>query len=623
MRATTSYPLDSLDAIQRFESEATFEERCSAAGIHDLLVQAAAAHGERTALTMVMTGEDDEVVRSLTHNQLRDGVTQAANLFASLAGVRAGVAYMLPNLIETHLTLWGAEVAGFAVPLNFLLQTEHLVELIAASGARILVTLGPHPTLGIWEKALAVRERLPELILLQVAFPGTPAHDGVLGFEQALAAQPSDALRHGRAGRGDELVAYFHTGGTTGSAKLVTHTHRNQIVAAFGGAALLGLTERDVMTNGMPLFHVGGCIVSALSVLMVGGNVLILSPTGVRNAAMVRRFWRFWRIVERHRATLLGGVPTAWSAILEVPVDGDLSSVRLGFVGAASAPLVLAGQFEKATGKQLHEVIGMTETGGLLAIAPAAARPVVGCVGWRLPYTDTSVRQLLADGSLGAVCAAREIGVLTISGPTVSPGYSDPARNDGVFGADFLNSGDLAYTDEEGRIFIAGRAKDLIIRSGHNIDPAMIENALAQHPDVRLAAAVGQPDRYAGEVPVCYVTLNAGTEVSPEALSAFGELHIAERPAWPRRIFIVDEIPVTGVGKIFKPTLRCDATWRIVIDEVNKVAGMQLHAVEVSAGGKRGMDVSVSLNQADDALIAAVHKALEGFLFNVSVHRHG
>lgn len=370
MRVNNNYPIRNLEDVRRFESERPFNERVAANGIYEVFAESAAAYGERTALTMIMTGAEDEQPISLTYRELHDKIGRAATLFASLAGARPGVAYMLPNLIETHVTLWGAEAAGYAVPINFLLHAAHIAELIAASQAHILVTLGPHPKFDIWEKAQEVKRLLPHLILVQVGGSTEhPSHD-VVPFETAIERQRVDL---GALGRGDDVAAYFHTGGTTGAPKLVAHTHQNQIVAGFGGAVLLDLSENDVVTNGLPLFHVGSCIAMSLSVLMVGGNVLILSPFGMRNPDMVQRYWK---IVERYRATVIACVPTAWAAVLAVPVDADLESVRFGAVGAASSPSTLARDFIRSTGKQLHDILGMTETGGLVAIAPSNSAPV-------------------------------------------------------------------------------------------------------------------------------------------------------------------------------------------------------------------------------------------------------
>jgi fatty-acyl-CoA synthase len=617
MNPTPNPPLHTLEAVQRFESAMPIEQRLPGRSVHDVFVASARRHPERTAITMLMTGALDEEPRRVSYAGLLDLVRQAANLFTTLGGERPGVAYMLPSMVETHATLWGAETAGYAVPINFLLQTEHIAALLKASGANILVALGPHPQLDIWEKALQLREQLPDLTLLRVAPPGVPLEPGVLDWHSAMAAEPSDHLRCGEPARDDAVAAYFHTGGTTGTPKLVAHTHRGQLTAALGGAVLTQMSEGDALTATLPLFHVGGTIFCGLSCFMAGTELIIMSPGGLRNPAMVKGFWP---LAERYGATLVGGVPTSMGAVLAQPLDGvDLSRVRAGFTGAASLPVAVGERFRLATGKSLHEVYGMTETSGLIAIDPTGSEGGVGSVGFRLPYTEVVVRRLDADGGLGEACATGEIGVLTVSGPTVSPGYRNTAHNAGVFDNGMLNTGDLAFLDAAGRIHIAGRSKDLIIRSGHNIDPLMIENTMASHPAVAMAAAVGMPDAYAGELPVCYVALSPGARVTEAELRAHAERHIAERPAWPKHIHIVDSIPLTSVGKIYKPQLRCDAVARLVTEMLREKMGLAAARVQAQEGGPRGMRVMVTLAPAQQAAVASVQEALKAYLFEAQV----
>lgn len=613
MTRFSSKPLHTLEDIVRFEQEMPFDQRVSARSVFDLFAASAQRHPDRIALTLVMTGEDDEQPRRVNYRELLGLIRRAANLFHRLAGPRPGVAYMLPSLVETHVTLWGAETAGFAVPINFLLQAEHVADLIKATGASVLVAWGPQPQLDIWEKALKVKALLPQLQLVRVAPPCTPAIEGALDFYPLLMAQPDDHLVFGEAGRDDDVAAYFHTGGTTGVPKLVAHSHRNQIVAAFGGSVLMHMQETNVALNGFPLFHVAGTIINGLSQFMSGAEVVVLSPTGFRNPAMVRHYWK---LVERYRATRIGGVPTVLGALCDVALEGaDISSVQVAACGAASTPRAVAERFEAHTGKPLHEVLGMTETAGITCIDPALGERVLGSVGFRLPYTQVVIRRLNADGSLGEVCEPQEIGVLTVSGPTVSRGYLNADQNKGVFVDGTLNSGDLAYTDAQGRHYIAGRAKDLIIRSGHNIDPLMIEEIMSQHPAVAMAAAVSQPDAYAGELPVCYVSLREGVEVTQAQLHAYAQQHIAERPAWPKQIYIVPSIPVTGVGKIFKPQLRADATLRLVQQLVQENLGLTQARVETQEGGKRGMRVQVTLPKTCAQLAPQLEAALAGYVF--------
>ena len=605
------------DDLARFEAEMTLEQRLPERSVLDVFIGAAARAPERTAITMLMSGTPDEQPRYVSYTELLALVRRAANLFATLGGTRPGVAYMLPSLVETHATLWGAETAGYAVPINFLLQPEPIAELLKASGATMLVALGPHPVLDIWQKALALRERVPALTLIRVAPPGTPAEDGVVDFHAALMAQPGDRLLFGEPGHDDAVAAYFHTGGTTGTPRLVAHTHRSQLVAALGGAVLGDMRPSDTLTATLPLFHVGGTIFCALSAFMAGIGLLVMSPGGLRNPAMVQGFWR---LVAQHGATLVGAVPTSVGAVLEVPLDGaDLGAVRAGFCGAASLPTAVGERFRQVTGCGLFEVYGMTEASGLIAIDPVAGAGGVGSVGWALPYTEVLVRRLEADGRLGPTCAIGEIGVITIRGPHVSPGYRNPEHDKGVFEQGVLNSGDLGYTDADGRIHIAGRAKDLIIRSGHNIDPLMIENAMATHPAVALAAAVGMPDAYAGELPVCYVALRPGASVSDDELHAHAQRTIGERPAWPKQIQVIDAIPLTTVGKIYKPQLRCDAAQRLVARLVTEQLAISDARVQVSEGGRRGLRVSVTLPETARLSAPAVEQALAGFLFEAEV----
>ena len=616
MPILTDTGIRNTDDIARFEAAMTLEERLPERSILDVFIAAAARSPERIALTQLMTGAPDEKPRRVPYRELLGLVRRAANLFASLGGPRPAVAYMLPSLVETQATLWGAETAGYAVPINFLLQPQAIAGLLQASRATILVALGPHPALDIWQKALALRERLPGLILLRVAAPGTPLEPGVIDFHSALMAQPDDRLVFGAPGRDADVAAYFHTGGTTGTPRLVAHTHRGQLVAAFGGAVLGEMRPTDVMTASLPLFHVGGTIYSSLAAYMAGMELLVMSPSGLRNPAMVQGFWR---LVAQYGATRVGAVPTSIGAVLEVPLAGaDIGAVRAGFTGAASLPAAVGARFREVTGRRLHEVYGMTEASGLIAIHPLGDAGGDGSVGWALPYTRVVVCRLDAAGRPGAPCAPNEVGVITVHGPHVSPGYRDPAHDAGVFDGGVLNTGDLGYTDAEGRLYIAGRAKDLIIRSGHNIDPLMIENAFAQHPAVALAAAVGMPDAYAGELPVCYVALRPGASATEDELHDHAQQTIGERPAWPKQIHIVDAIPLTSVGKIYKPQLRCDAARRLVLQVVQRL-GLAQAMVQVEEGGRRGMRVNVTLAEADRQRASEVEQALASYLFEADV----
>jgi len=177
-----------------------------------------------------------------------------------------------------------------------------------------------------------------------------------------------------------------------------------------------------------------------------------------------------------------------------------------------------------------------------------------------------------------------EIGEICVSNPGVFAGntYTEADKNaDLYYDERYLRTGDLGRLDADGYLWITGRAKDLIIRGGHNIDPAEIEEALAGHPDVAFAGAIGQPDAHAGEIPCVYVELVDGGKATVEDLMAFAEEKVHERAAHPKYIELMDELPKTAVGKIFKPDLRKRAITRIYNAALDK-AGVAAQVVSVS-----------------------------------------
>jgi fatty-acyl-CoA synthase len=554
--------LADIDAIERqpYDEVVPFES------VYAVIQHAAARFPKRPALTFLRTADPKDAPEVYRYSDLLRKVTQTANLFRSLGvdGDRS-VAFLLPSIPEAYLTLLGGETAGRVCAINYLLNAEHIAELINVANTRVLVALGPDAELDIWSKVQSIRSRCRSLE--HIVSVGAKAPEA-LAFDESVERSAADELAFRRAWRRDEIAAYFNTGGTTGAPKLAQHTHGNQIHASWGAALMYDMRETDVIINGFPLFHVAGSFVYGLSSLMSGANIVLPTKLGMRNTAFVRNYWKF---VERHRATLLAGVPTVIAALLDTPVAGeDLSSVRCMLTGGSPLPTELANEFEQRFRVPVRNILGMTECAGVVSIIPFHAERVSGSCGLRLPYTEVKAVRLGAGGPLmDEVCAAQEPGVVILRGPNVGPGYTDSKRNAGTFTEDgWLISGDLGYISERGEIHIVGRAKDVIIRSSHNIDPAVIESALLQHPAVALAAAVGAPDEYAGELPVAFVTLKPGEQVSAEEMLKFIEPLISERPAMPKSIGVIESMPLTAIGKIYKPALRLHAVERTIRERV-------------------------------------------------------
>ncbi|MFM2056498.1 MAG: hypothetical protein RLY71_883 [Pseudomonadota bacterium] len=564
-----SFTIASLSDVERIES-LPYSEFMAHGSVFDALSDSAQRHPERAALTYVVSADDAQSTRRWTHPELLTNVRQAANLFHELAGpAEPRVAMLLPAIPQAYFTVWGAETAGVACPINYLLDTEHIAELIRTCDANILVTLGPNAELDIWSRVAGIKAQCPGLRHI-VAVGG--AH-GEVDFDTAIAQQYGDRLQFDRAISQDTLAALFHTGGTTGAPKLAQHLHGNQLHSAWSAAQMYAMTEHDVILNGFPLFHVAGSLVFGLSALLSGAEVVLPTLLGMRNAKFVPRYWE---VVERHRVTLLAAVPTVMSTVLGVNVGSSrIESVRALLTGGSPLPPELASSFEQKLGIPVRNILGMTECAGVVSIEPALAARVPGSCGLRLPYTQVeSVSD--GEGEAAMVCPPGSPGVLRLRGPNVGPGYTDSRRNIGTFSdGGWLSTGDIGHVDEHGLIFITGRAKDLIIRSGHNIDPGMIEETLMRHPDVQFAAAVGEPDEYAGEMPVAYVVLGTGAHVDEAGLLEFAAEHIPERPALPRRIEILTTLPLTAVGKVYKPALRLRATERAIIERLER-AGISM-----------------------------------------------
>ncbi|NOX41817.1 MAG: AMP-binding protein, partial [Alphaproteobacteria bacterium] len=248
-------------------------------------------------------------------------------------------------------------------------------------------------------------------------------------------------------------------------------------------------------------------------------------------------------------------------------------------------------RFEKATGVTILEGYGMTEATTLISINPVDGEKKIGSVGIPFPFTDVKILDCAADGSVNREFKTDEVGEICVANPGIIPGgtYTQEDKNIGLYANDiYLRTGDLGRIDKDGYLWITGRAKDLIIRGGHNIDPATIEETLAAHPDVAFVGAIGQPDAHAGELPCAFVELVEGGTVTVAELMKFCEENIGERAAIPKHLEILAELPKTAVGKIFKPDLRKSAITRIFNAALTK-DGINAEVVEVIEDKKRGL----------------------------------
>ena len=611
----------SMDARNKLEAEMTWEDRPKAVTTFGMLSSAAERFGAKNAISYQLTSGPNDPAETLTWSELHAQVTQAANLFRSLGvGESDVVAYLLPNANETVVALMGATVAGIANPINPLLDAEQIAAILRETNAKVLVTLQAFPKTDLAQKAAEAVELAPNVTtvlevdlkryltppkswLVSLVRPkNVVSHTAkVMNFNAEMARHKTtldfeDATE-------DRVCAYFHTGGTTGMPKVAQHRYSGIVYNGWLGDTLL-FDENSVVICPLPLFHVFACHVILMAMITSGAHVVFPTPAGYRGDGV---FDNFWKLVERWKVTFIITVPTALSALMQRPVDADISTVKTAFSGSSPLPIELYKRFEAATGIEIIEGYGLTEATCLVSINPIDGKKKIGSIGIPFPYTDIKILMCTDDGV--KECGTDEVGEICVSNPGVYVGhtYTQNDKNADLYHLErYLRTGDLGRFDDDGYLWITGRAKDLIIRGGHNIDPAEIEEALAGHEAVAMVGAIGQPDAHSGELPCAYVELVAGASVTTEELRAYAKEHIAERAALPKYIEILDELPKTAVGKVFKPDLRRSAITR-VYNAALEDAGSPARVTGVIEDKKRGLVAHLSgRNEADEAIVSKV-----------------
>ncbi|MDT7726649.1 MAG: fatty-acyl-CoA synthase [Actinomycetota bacterium] len=596
-------------------------ERGLPASTYELLISTVGQWPDRPALTVLPSGERWENPERWTYAELGAAVHSYANTFIT-HGIRRGdpVAVLTPNTGVLPAVLLAAEAAGIASPLNPALDRAVVESLLRLSGAKVLVASGPELDPAVWRTATTLADELGLTAVFALRPAGASGEPPVLDpagsvpvryLDEAAAQQPVGSLL-AEPPSGTDIAAYFHTGGTTGDPKLAAHTHANQVVMAWTLAAH-GTPDPEVaILAALPLFHVNALLVTTLAPVFRGVHVVWAGPLGYRDPQL---YSVFWRIVERYRVGSFSAVPMVYAVLAQVPLDADITTLQYGAVGAAPLPPAVRQAFEAHTGVQLCEGYGLTEaTCASARNYPQVLKP--GSVGQRLPYQRIKAVEIDPDTGASRDLPTGEAGVLFIKGPTVFAGYVRPGGgldSDGKVVGGWLDTGDRGHVEADDYVYLIGREKDLIIRGGHNIDPRVIEDALLSHPAVTGAAAVGRPDRHSGEVPIAFVTLTK--DVPADELRDWAAARVPERAAAPKEVIVLDALPMTSVGKQFKPALRLEALRQVVAGEL---VALGLPAEGVAVCRERGAPVVRVVRPAEDKLSDALSEVLRHYEFEWS-----
>ncbi len=475
--------------------------------------------------------------RTFTFGELERLTNQAANGLKAL-GVAKGdrVTLFAQNSPEWAISYAGIAKAGGVInPVNAMLTADELVYVVKDCGAKVLVTTP--------DRAKAVLHLKTDGHLKEIVVIGSPL-PGTMAFGDLLAARPETIEAPGN--KADDLSTICYTSGTTGFPKGAMLSHRNVVLNAALTAAMNVRTEHDNQFTGLPLAHVYGTVVMNLS-FMLGLTFVLLEKFDAQQALAA---------IERHKITIIDGVPTMYLYMLAHPDFGkyDLSSLRAAVVGGQAMPAAKSTEWFERTGTEVLELWGMTELAGPGIMQHSYCENRLGSVGIMMPFMHGRIADP-ADPS--KTMKTGEVGELMVKGPLNMLGYygNEQATRDTIEPDGWLHSGDLGKMDEDGYIYIVDRKKDMILTAGYNIYPAEIERVIAGHPAVAMVGVGAKADPTKGEIAKAYIVLKQGVSANAADVIEYCRKHLAAYKV-PREVQFVPALPTTSSGKIMRRELK-------------------------------------------------------------------
>src|SRR5687768_648609 len=450
------------------------------------------------------------------------------------------VALQLPNLPQFLFTYFGLMKAGLVmVPLNPLLRAPEVAYHLEDSDSKVLITFEIFA-----EEAFKGAQQVDGVTTYVVNMPGNDERpEGTKHFDELYFA---DDTREIVPTDGDETAVLLYTSGTTGKPKGAELTHLNLYMNCTVAGELFGFQEDDIGVAVLPLFHVFG-LSSVLNTSVRYGGTIVLVPRFELDPVV--------EAIEKHRCTIFSGVPTMYFGLLNMDLSGkDLSSLRVGVSGGAAIPgEVIKGFEEKFPGCVILEGYGLSESTSTTTFNVNAEQRKVLSIG--KPIWGVQV-EVVDEDDKPLPPGEENVGEIVIRGHNIMKGYyGKPEATAEAFKNGWFHSGDLAYRDEDGYLFIVDRKQDLVIRGGYNVYPREIEEVLYEHPAVAEAAVIGKPDPKLGEEVMAFVALKSGASAEPDELIAHAKDRLAAYK-YPREVRIVDELPKGATGKILKKELR-------------------------------------------------------------------
>jgi long-chain acyl-CoA synthetase len=451
------------------------------------------------------------------------------------------VAVQLPNLPQFLFTYFGILKAGLVmVPLNPLLKAPEIAYHLEDSDARLLVTFelfADEACKGVGQLETPVRTYV-------VTLPGSDGRrEGTRHYDELYAAGDTRDIVPLSP---DDTAVLLYTSGTTGKPKGAELTHFQLFMNCTVAGELFEFRDDDIGLAVLPLFHVFG-LSSVLNVVVRFAGTMVLVPRFETDAVL--------DAISKHRCTIFSGVPTMYFALINAELAGrDLSSLRVGVSGGAAIPGEVIRAFEqKFPGCVILEGYGLSESASTTTFNVNAEQRKVLSIG--RPIWGVEVR-VVDDNDRELPPGPEHVGEIVIRGHNIMKGYyKKPEATAESFRGGWFHTGDLAYRDSDGYLFIVDRKKDLIIRGGFNVYPREVEEVLYEHPAVSEAAVIGKPDEKLGEEVVAVVALKPGATTTAEDVIAYAKERLAAYK-YPREVRIVGDLPKGPTGKILKKELR-------------------------------------------------------------------
>lgn len=502
--------------------------------IFDLLAHSATAHPDATA---VVYRE-----QTISYGALLAMTEGFAGGLGSLGlHRRARIGLLLPNIPQFVITYLGASrIGGTVIPMNVLYRPDEVRYILHDADAEVLVTAEPFRPL-----VEALRPHLPNLKHV-VMVAEDAVVDGEVNFRALTRhAPPRPAIVSER-----DVAVIIYTSGTTGRPKGAMLTHRNLLANIDSCLGVFDVGPEDVLMSALPLFHAFAAMVFLLLPMKVSARVQLMERFLPSSTL---------QMLEESGATLFGGVPSMFGLMLQVPPEHRprLDALRICVCGGAPLPPEVWAAFEQAFDVSLVEGYGLTEASPVVSVNPPYGTRKPGSIGLPLPGIEVKIVD-----EKGRGVPAGTIGELALRGGNVMKGYLNrPTETKAIIRSNWLFTGDLARTDEDGYLYIVGRKKEMMIVGGLNVYPGEVERVLVEHPAVLEAAAFGVPDPSRGEAVWAAVVLRPGAEATVRELRAFCRERLADFKV-PRGIDIRAELPKNTLGKVMRHVISAEVGQR-------------------------------------------------------------